>query len=83
MEIIDENEYEERNELKDLSSESDYKLSNESLKDYSFLLINKNGKHGIELDYDFPFDTRITNVLGKPELFFSFSEIKEFLKRDF
>ncbi|WP_219009363.1 hypothetical protein [Aquimarina litoralis] len=73
---------EERNELKSLSSESDYKLSNDSLKDYSFLLINKNGKYGIKLDYDFPFDTRITNMLGKPELFFGFSEMKEFLKID-
>ncbi|AXT55401.1 hypothetical protein D1815_06380 [Aquimarina sp. AD1] len=73
---------EERNELKSLSSESDYKLSSDSLKDYSFLLINKNGKDGIELDYDFPFDSRIINVLGKPELFFDFSEIKRFLKLD-
>ncbi|WP_378184166.1 hypothetical protein [Aquimarina sp. SS2-1] len=69
----------DREEVKNQSTEFDYKLSEESIKASSFSLEKLEGVKGLRLDYDFPFDNRYVNMLEKPNLFFSFEELKTFL----
>jgi len=76
-------EFISENEIYKEDVTSDYKLNIESLKKHPFILVTENNEKGLKIDYDFPFDKRITNMLGKPDLFFSFNELKDFLIKDF